>query len=417
MKILPVRSCELALLLLPAGLALGSRPGAGPQDDDLPQRVSELETKIDVLADEVERFTLGELVPTLGEGRYGLGPAASKVYAKDEGTSIGGYGEALFQEHAGAAKSDVFDLLRTVLYFGYRFGPHWVLNSEIEIEHASTEEEGAVSVEFAALDYLGTAAVNARAGLVLVPMGFLNELHEPPTFLAATRPETERRIIPSTWRETGVGVFGETGDLSYRLYVVTALDALGFTGSGLRDGRQNGSKARAEDFALTGRVDWIPAPGLLAGLSAHRGDAGQGREGLGATATTIVEAHGEVRARGLWLRGLIARATVDDVALLNAATGESVGESLEGQYVEMGYDLLAHLAPDSGLSAGPYARFESFDTQAEVASGSAANPANDEEIATFGVDFRPLPSIVIKVEYQDFDQDVDRFNVSLGYSF
>ena len=108
-----------------------------------------------------------------------------------------------------------------------------VFNSEIEIEHADE-----IFLEFATLDFLWKDWVNARAGLMLLPIGFLNEIHEPPFFFGVNRPDVERNIIPSTWRENGVGLFGSWDDLvHYKLYVVNGLNAAGFTSSGLRGGR------------------------------------------------------------------------------------------------------------------------------------------------------------------------------------
>ena len=109
---------------------------------------------------------------------------------------------------ADSGKTDTFDLLRAILYFGYKFDDRFVFNSEIEFEHSTTSESGSASVEFAYLDYLFKPGFNVRGGLLLVPMGLVDELYEPTTFLGAKRPETERRIIPSTWRENGLGAHG-----------------------------------------------------------------------------------------------------------------------------------------------------------------------------------------------------------------
>jgi hypothetical protein len=395
--------------------------GAATAQDDVATRLTELERKnaelegrIAALADEQESFSLAGLVPPAGDSVYGLGPSASKVYGA-EGLSLGGYGEALYQRRNGDV-ADEADILRIVLYLGYRFDEHWVFNSEIEFEHSDE-----VGVEFAYLDYLWREAMNFRMGLVLIPMGFVNELHEPPTFLGATRPETERRIMPSTWREIGTGVFGDAGPLSYRAYVVNGFDASGYTDAGLRGGRQNGGEALAEDVAVVGRVDWTDTPGFLAGGSVYFGDAGQEQAGLEGTTTTIGELHAEYRARGLWLRGLYALADVDDVAELNAANGftgaDSVGEELTGHYVEAGYDLLTLLAPESQHALSPYVRYESFDTQAEVPAGFASDPANDEDIVTTGLNWRPRSNIVFKAEYQDYEQAEDGWNVAMGFSF
>lgn len=397
--------------------------GAAAAQDDLTKRVDELERKnaelegkLDALSEEQERFVLGDLVPPIEGSQHGLGPAASKVYSVEDGLSIGGYGEGLYQARNGST-TDELDFLRAVLYFGYRFSEHWVFNSEIEFEHAGEE----VSLEFAYLDYLWRQEMNFRAGLLLVPMGFLNELHEPNTFLAATRPVTEQRILPSTWRENGVGVFGDAGPIGYRAYVVNGFDALGFDDTGLRGGRQSGSEAMAEDFAGVVRADWTATPGLLAGGSVYQGDSGQDQAGLDDTPVFIAELHAEWHAEGLWLRALGAMAEVDDVSELNTANGfvgnESVGEEMEGYYFEAGYDVLGLLAPESTASLSPYARFEAFDTQSQVPPSFSSNPANDEEILTVGLNFQPIPGLVFKVDYQDADQGPDGVNAAMGYSF
>ncbi len=398
---------------------------AQEDESDLEARVTELEReneelqrRIDVIAEEQERLELGELVPPVGESQWGLGPAASKIYGVDSGISLGGYGEALYRF---STRSDEFDFLRAVLYVGYRFDEHWVFNSEIEYEHASTGEEGEVSLEFAYLDWLNDPALNARAGLVLIPMGFLNELHEPTTFLSATRPETERRIIPSTWREMGAGVFGDAGPISYRTYIVNGFDATGFGDTGLRGGRQDGSKAKAEDLAIVARADWTDMPGLLAGGSVYYGDSGQDQVGLGGSGTSIYEVHAEWKARGLWLRGLFAHAEVDDVTQLNNALGfvgnKSVGEELEGWYVEAGYDIWALIDPEAPAAVRPYVRYERVDTQVEVPTGFASSPANDFDVVTVGISVQPIDQLAFKLEYQDFETAADGVNLSVGYAF
>lgn len=410
-------STGLAGAPVPATSSLSDRP----DDDELAQRMDRLELenqelnrKVEALTDEIFRLDFGEVVPPVGDSVFGLGPAASKIYGKQDGLSIGGYGELVYQSVSGGA--DEFDLLRVVLYLGYKFTENWVLNTEIEWEHANE-----TSVEFMTIDYLHSEALNARAGLVLVPMGFLNELHEPTTFLSSDRPQTERRILPTTWRENGVGVFGDAGPLSYRAYVINGFDGSGFEADGLRGGRQKGSEALAEDFAVVARVDWTDTPGVLVGGSIYHGDAGQDQSGLGDTTTTIWELHGEARWEGFWFRGLYARATVDDVEELNAAGGltgsASVGETLEGGYVEVAYDVMRHFAGDSVESVRPFVRWESVDTQADVPSGFSSDSANDFDILTFGVAVQPIDNIVVKLDYQDWDHGDDRFSASIGYVF
>ncbi len=399
----------------------------------------ELERKVELLAGEVERLKLGDAAmaagaaapPAADRSDYGLGPAASKVYRAGRGVSIGGYGEALYQgfdsqrdDGSASARVDELDLVRAIVYFGYKFNDRMLFNSEIEWEHAKTAagEPGEVAVEFAYLDYLWRPAVNLRGGLVLLPMGLINELHEPTVFPSTRRPGVESAILPTTWRENGFGVFGEAGPTSYRAYVVNGFDASGFTAAGLRGGRQNGARAKAEDLAWVGRWDLSAVPGLLAGVAAYVGDSGQD---LGPSVETrIVDAHLDWRWRGLELRALWAEAELDDVAQLNQALGltgnRSVGEEMAGYYVQAGYDLFS-LWPRGEQSLTPFARWEEFDTQRRVPAGFAANPANDVESLTLGLAYQPLAQVLLKLDFQDLDNaagtGVDQWNVAVGYVF
>lgn len=403
----------------------------GPADEG---RLAELERQIALLAEELEKLRLGETVVEADRGELGFGPAASKIYRTKKGVSIGGYGEVLYQAYdstrddgESSSKVDDADFLRAILYVGYRFSDRWVLNTELEFEHASTGESGSVSVEFAYIDYLWRPEAGFRGGLVLLPMGFINELHEPTVFLGAQRPLVERYLIPSTWREIGVGLFGEKGDFSYRTYIVNGLDASGFDDGGLRGGRQKGSKAKAEDFAWVGRLDWTPLKGLLLGGSLYTGDSGQDLALADGTAlgagTTICEGHLEWRWQGLEFRTLLARAEVDDAAALNEALGfegaASVGEELGGHYFQLGYDVLNRRS--GRMSLTPYIRWEALNTQRAVPAGFLADPANDREILTLGLQFQPLDQLVIKADWQDVDNGagtgVDQFNISAGYVF
>ncbi len=400
------------------------------------EALAELERRIDLIAAELAALRIGEAAVDADRSHHGLGPAASKVYRKERGVSIGGYGELLYQGFAGSrdngepsGRTDELDLLRGVLYVGYKWNDRWLFNSELEVEHAADAESGEVALEFAYLDRLIRPEINVRAGLLLVPVGLVNELHEPTVFLGARRPGIENAILPTTWRENGVGVFGEVGPMTYRSYVVNGLDASGFAASGIRGGRQKGSRAKAEDFAWVTRVDWTAWPGVVAGGSIYFGDSAQGQRGVDgrplSVETTLVEAHVDWRWRGLELRGLAVRGELDGVAALNRALGligmQSVGEALDGFYLQAGYDLMPLLPGESAGGLVPYVRYESYDTQGEVPAGWARNPVNQVEIATLGLAWKPLDQVVVKLDWQDVDNQagtgVDQLNVALGYVF
>jgi hypothetical protein len=404
--------------------------------------IAELRRQIEAITREIEELRLGEEVMVEADtGVYGLGPAASKVYRVGQGVSIGGYGETLYENFSteredgtASRKTDQVDFLRAVFYVGYKFDDRFLFNSEIELEHATTDLAGSVSVEFAYLDYRISDAIGARAGVLLVPMGFLNELHEPPIFLGTERTETERQIIPTTWRENGLGVFGEIGSFAYRAYLVSSFDAIGVSGasgygaSGLRGARQKGSKAIAEDFAAVARVDYQSLSGLLVGSSVYVGNAGQGAvsplDSTTIDATTVIwEGHLQYKARGFDLRGLFALAQISDAEQINAAKGlvgsESVGERLVGWYVQAGYDVLQRAR--TGHQLIPYVRFEQLDTQDEVPAGFVANPANDRRILSIGAAWKPITNVVVKADYQihtnEADRGVSQANVALAYLF
>jgi hypothetical protein len=404
-----------------------------------PQRLSEIERQIEILAREIEQLKLGEAAPPASASkdlRYGVGPAASKVYGK-KGVSIGGYGEFVYQNFGGSRQDgepsglrNEVDLVRAVLYFGYKFDDRWVLNTELEAEHAVTASDkgGEVEVEFAYLDYLFSTSLRARAGLVLIPMGLVNELHEPPTFLGALRPDVEQRLIPSTWRELGAGFYGDAGRLSYRLYAVNGLNSEGYSAGGIREGSQEGSEAAAENWALTGRLDWTPVAGALLGAAFFSGDSDQGRSTPAGRSfsgrTTLYDLHADWKWRGLWLRGLFVRTTVSDAAAINEANGfggdASVGCRQWGWYLQGGFDVLS-LRAGTRASLTPFVRYERYDTQAEVPTGYARNPENDVKLLTVGAVLKPIEPIAIKIDWQQRKNaartGVNQWNVGLGYLF
>ena len=265
--------------------------GSGPlhaQTDSA--RIAELERKLKELSEEM-RLSLG----AEGERRrmgpdeahaLGLSPSAATVYGRRRGASFAGYGEMLYENYSASNESGAavdrttrLDFLRAVFYAGYRFNDHLLFNFEIEVEHANE-----VFVEFAYLDWRPSELLGFRAGMLLVPVGMVNELHEPSVLLGAERPVTEQVIIPSTWRANGVGVYGASGDFSYRAYLVNSLDGSGFSSEGLRGGRQRGIEAKASDLALAGALDFAVVSGLSVGWSGYLGDTGQGEVHWGGSA-------------------------------------------------------------------------------------------------------------------------------------
>lgn len=406
--------------------ALSLTPISAQQADSA--RVAELERRLDAVTREIERLSLGIDVVQADSSIMGFGPAASKVYQVTQGVSIGGYGEILYENFASSRENgtpatslDVIDALRAILYFGYKFDDRLLFNSEIEIEHANE-----AYLEFAYLDYELTEGIGIRAGLLLAPLGLVNELHEPPVFLDSKRSLTENRIIPTTWRENGIGLFGSGGNIAWRVYVMNSLNGAGFAAAGLRNGRQKGTRALAESLSLAARLDYVGLPGLMVGGSTFFGGTGQGRELSGEKVDgnlLIWDLHADYEARGFDVRALVAGASLNDARelnQLNALTGAAgVGDGMLGWYVEGGYDVLSRT--DTPHQLLPFARYEEIDTQASTVPGVTGGAANHLTAVSLGAAWKPSPQVVVKVARQlnrnGADTGTNQWNAQLGWLF
>jgi hypothetical protein len=308
---------------------------------------------------------------------------------------------------------------RFVLGWTYEFTPVIRMDAEVDYEHAAR----ALELEYAQLDFDLTPSLTARVGSLLMPVGPLNEFHEPPTYHSVERPYVQQYVLPTTWQENGLGLVGRTpnGALSYRGYLVTGLDAAEFNAlQGIRGGRSGSSEALAEDLAGVARLEYATAGGLSLGASGYYGGADHGRAGLGDVTVGIAEGDARFRGAGLDLRAVFARVLVDAPDALFAATG--VGEAIQGWYAEAAYDVLRRdHAPERRRSLFLFARYERFDTHEEMPAGIAANPAAERTIRSGGVAFMPMEKVSLKADYEHWedgaDDQVDRFNLGVAFEF
>ncbi|HEY2954680.1 MAG TPA: hypothetical protein VGK89_05480 [Candidatus Eisenbacteria bacterium] len=436
-------ACALALLL-PA-----ARPPAAEE------RVEALERQVDALSREIEMMKLGGAADTArAVSRFGLGPAASRVYGVSSGVSIGGYGEALFQafdreRESGQRSSlrDRVDLLRSVLYVGYKFDGDLLFNSEIELEHAGVRDEAEVAVdtttgrgaveltgeatmEFAYLDWLPQRSLGVRAGKLLVPLGLVNEMHEPPVFLGARRPEVETRIVPSTWSAIGAGIFGELeGGLSYRAYLMEGLDAAGFGADRpIRGGRQGGSQSLATHPAFAARADYAAVPRISIGGAIYTGDSWQREQPAGGRLrprVTLFDLHARAEVHGVEWRLLYVEGRLGDAARLSDELGlqgsERLGRAFRGGYAEVSWDVTMLSRLPASWALIPYLRYEEYATQQEVAAPGWEDPANHGNVLTLGAAFKPHPNVVLKLDREERRNDArtetSQWSAALGYLF
>ncbi len=280
--------------------------------------------------------------------------------------------------HVNKESGDAFrpDFHRFVLLFGHSFSDRIKFWSEFEVEHALVEggeESGEVAVEQAFLDFLITPKFNVRAGMMLTPVGIVNERHEPPSFNGVERPFVETIIIPTTWRELGMGFTGDLGrGFRYRTYLTSALNASFFNAEfGIAEGKSSGFDASMRNPATVGRLEYAGVRRLTLGTSLYSGLAGFDTPGVNPR-VTIWNADGRYSFNRFDIRGLFANTWVSKAGdlnqLLRLQTGvnPNVASQMRGYYVEPA----AHLLPRKyrhDLIA--FMRYERYNTQQEMPAG------------------------------------------------
>jgi hypothetical protein len=359
-----------------------------------------------------------------------------------QGTAVGGYGELTL--NAPSNGDAVVDMRRLVLYIGHNFNQHVRFYGELEVEHAvtSASDKGEFEVEQAFLDYVQWQSFNLRAGVIIMPVGIINQYHEPPTFNGVDRPLTDQLVIPSTWREPGAGFFGQWSGLRYQAYAVNGFNANGFTAStGLREGHQEAQLALGKDWGIVARVDYLMpflyryGIGADLGLSFYFSNADQGQpqfkgsEG-NTVPVTLVEGDARLKFRGAELRAELASVWIGGIHRLNRALADAatpdhpfdgpVARQLLGGYVELGYNVLYPLHLKLGSQLVPFLRYEHVDTQYVVPSDLTPAPGNRQDVLTAGLVLRPIAEVAVKLDYQRFWTDAvsyNSYNVGLAFMF
>jgi hypothetical protein len=337
-----------------------------------------------------------------------------------QGSAFGGYGELTLNIPGkyilDPSQDAVVDLRRFVLFFGHNFSDRVRFYSEVEFEHAvsSADDRGEAEIEQAYLDGLLGRRLSLRGGLIIMPAGIVNVYHEPPTLNGVDRPAVDTFVIPTTWREAGVGIFGELSEgLRYQLYVVNGFNANGFTaGAAIRDGHQEAQFARASDWGAIARLDWEPRLGTVVGGSGYYATSGNTLTSMvGKVPVTLFEIDARMRIGGFAARAEVAVLFIGDAAALDdafqraaviagALAPDPVASQSRGGYLEAGYDLLRWLAPGSAQGVTLFGRFDYADTQAVVPAGFLANPALRRTIYTVGLVYRPVMAVALKLDYR-----------------
>ncbi len=356
--------------------------------------------------------------------------AGAGAQSSDQAPSTGpisGYGEVHYNRPQDA--DPILDVHRFVLLVNHSFSPRIRFVGEVEIEHAlvaGLEDKGELELEQAYIDFLLQRSFNIRAGMMLVPVGIINERHEPTVFQGVERPLVDTVVVPSTWFEPGVGVHGEIGaGLRYRAFLMAPLDGERFSAEeGFRDGRQKGSEAIARSVAATGRVEYLGVRGLTVGASAWRGNSNATLRRLDLPAS-VLEADARHRWRRFEHRAQYAHTWLGGAAELNDALTRQVGvdpniaSQMRGFYLESAVRIF----PTPPYEVRAFVRYENVDTQFRMPSGYLPLPEFDRTQWVIGTSYFPDPDVVIKADFviQRNRSDVLRapnsFNLGLGWWF
>jgi hypothetical protein len=325
--------------------------------------------------------------------------------------SLRGYGEAHYNKLSAddpARDLEQIDFHRFVLFFGHRFTDRVSFLSELEVEHslAGDNAPGEVEIEQAYLNFELNDNLAAQGGLFLIPVGILNETHEPPTFYGVERNDVENVIIPSTWWEGGAGISGNYANgLSWNAAFHSGL-AMPTTGAGafrVRSGRQKVAEAIASDFATTFRLRYTGIPGLeLSASYQYQSDPSQ-VAGDGLDSGSLFTAHAIYQSGPFSLRALYGGWSFDGFAV--EATN---ADDQSGWYVEPSF----RLNPQWGI----YARYEDVD-------GARVQDVFGQWEA--GVSYWPVPNVTLKFDYRNREHDLpaaigrdfDGFDLGIGYQF
>jgi hypothetical protein len=432
--------------------------------DDMQQQLAAMKQQIQQLKAQNEALSSAQQQQAVAQQAAPASPAGQVAGISDaprpasggisENLSLWGYGE-VYYTHPTHNDLTQFDLARAVFGIGYRFNDTTVFNSEFEVEHsvASADDKGEFEVEQFYVDHQLTPWASIKGGLFLMPFGLLNEHHEPTNYYGVQRNFVETLVIPSTWREGGLGLHGNTEiGLNWDVGVTTGLDLNGWsinpedplyrTALDLEDNdiapmqatHQELSLANAHHLSQYVSLNYSGVPGLLAGAAIFSGDAVTPTLPLGlpTSRVTLWEGHARWTPGAAEISAVYARGRISNTApfnFANAGASNPLPSEFLGYYLQAAYTVWEH----ESYRLAPFARWEHFDMGASyegippgfstVPAGLASDglpwPQPRDRVFTVGANFYITPKVVFKIDYQTFDinKDFTRFDLGLGLAF
>lgn len=369
---------------------------------------------------------------------------ADQLLSSKSKLTIGGYGEVHYHQplNSDVRQNGELDVHRMVMLFGYQFSERTQFVTELEFEHVSE-----VYVEQAFLQHKINKSINFRCGLLLIPMGIVNEYHEPTTFNGVERPLVDNKIAPTTWREIGFGLAGniQPASLKYQAYVVNGFNGYDGTAklngkSGLRSGRQKGASSYISSPNFTGKVEYYGIRGLNIGLSGYFGDtqsklyngiakdndAALAKADSSVVGISMIGLDARYNMKGLQLRGQLYSVSLSNTNEYNRFTGKNkttpndLGSRMSGYYVEAGYNVFRHFEKVK-TELVPFVRLEGYDTHADVESNITRNQSYKNSVVTAGFTLKLAQGAVLKTDMQwvkpDSGSTTKVFSAGLGVMF
>ncbi len=370
---------------------------------------------------------------------------AEKLITSNNKLTIGGYGEVHYNHILDAEKrtNGTLDVHRMVLFFGYNFTDKTQFVTEVEVEYANE-----IWIEQLFLQQKLNRYVNFKAGLLLIPMGIINEYHEPTTFNGVERPVIDNRLTPSTWREVGFGLSGNIlpASLKYQAYLVNGASSYDGTNglfngaNGIRSGRQKGSKTYISAPNFTGKVEYYGIRGLNLGLSGYFGTsqsklydkldkanlAAIARADSSVVGVGMLGLDARYNLKGLELSGQAYYTTFSNTEQYNKFTQKAgklndLGESMFGYYAEAGYNVFRPFENIS-MELVPFVRYQHYNTHLGVNANQSANYKYNVDVITTGLTLHLTKGAVLKADVDFLKSKADAkptitFNAGLGVMF
>ena len=422
------------------------------------------------------------LTPDCAKAQYSAADSVQN-HVKGNRLSIGGYGEAAYTRNfysdnvyrytdPKSYKNDPshgrFDIPHAVIYISYDFGKGWTMSSEIEFEHTGSggaiekeyseggeweqevEKGGEVELEQFWIQKSFGSFLNVRAGHIVVPVGLTNAHHEPLNYFTVYRPEGEATILPCTWHDTGISIWGRLGDFRYEVQMLAGLDAFMFDRENwIQGGAGSPFEFKvANKYGFAARIDNYTLPGLRVGLSGYYGqamhnsyphefegedangnkktyDGTKGRVAIGAIDFTFNRYNWIVRGNADY--GYLSNASTISKIKRNLTSNNApykktpVGKNAVAVGIEAGYDVFSQIGKlrEDNQKLYLFGLYEYYNSYIPAKDQSKYEYTGKNRMA-FGVNYYPIPQIAVKAEYSKRffkSQYNNEPSVSLGVAY